>query len=139
MLNRPGEAGAHLSAYLLGQEDFKLPFAQEDFDPWRMNMSSDCEETSDCSTGNARDSLKPEEARGALFANLAALFATQGHYDQAKPFIQHALTVLPNNVQATITAVYIDLMVGRSQDAVARLKQCTRVSFVPGRLEVRAS
>ncbi|CAN7135905.1 CCR4-NOT transcription complex subunit 10 isoform X1 [Brassica rapa] len=139
LLNRPGEAGAHLSAYLLGQEDFKLPFAQEDFDPWRMNMSSDCEETSDCSTGNARDSLKPEEARGALFANLAALFATQGHYDQAKPFIQHALTVLPNNVQATITAVYIDLMVGRSQDAVARLKQCTRVSFVPGRLEVRAS
>ncbi|KAG2287340.1 hypothetical protein Bca52824_046944 [Brassica carinata] len=139
LLNRPGEAGAHLSAYLLGQEDFKLPFAQEDFDPWRMNMSSDCEETSDCSTGNARDSLKPEEARGALFANLAALFATQGHYDQARPFIQHALTLLPNNVQATITAVYIDLMVGRSQDAVARLKQCTRVSFVPGRLEVRAS
>ncbi|CAH8389756.1 unnamed protein product [Eruca vesicaria subsp. sativa] len=136
LLNRPGEAGAHLSVYLLGQEDFKLPFAQEDFDPWRMNMSSDCEETSDCSTGNARDSLKPEEARGALFANLAALFATQGHYDQAKPFIQHTLTVLPNNVQATITAVYIDLMVGRSQDAVTRLKQCTRVSFVPGRLEV---
>ncbi|KAF8095035.1 hypothetical protein N665_0344s0004 [Sinapis alba] len=139
LLNRPGEAGAHLSAYLLGQEDFKLPFEQEDFDPWRMNISSDCEETSDCSIGNARDSLKPEEARGALFANLAALFATQGHYDQAKPFIQHALTVLPNNVQATITAVYIDLMVGRSQDAIARLKQCTRVSFVPGRLEVRAS
>ncbi|KAG2307188.1 hypothetical protein Bca4012_083809 [Brassica carinata] len=139
LLNRPGEAGAHLSAYLLGLEDFKLPFAQEDFDPWRMNLSSDCEETSDCSTGNARDSLKPEEARGALFANLAALFATQGHYDQAKSFIQHALTVLPNNVQATITAVYIDLMVGRSQDAVARLKQCTRVSFVAGRLEVRAS
>ncbi|KAH0885337.1 hypothetical protein HID58_061433 [Brassica napus] len=139
LLNRPGEAGAHLSAYLLGQEDFKLPFAQEDFDPWRMNMSSDCEETSDCSTGNARDSLKPEEARGALFANLAALFATQGHYDQARPFIQHALALLPSNVQATITAVYIDLMVGRSQDAVARLKQCTRVSFVPGRLEVRAS
>ncbi|KAJ0234405.1 hypothetical protein HA466_0274330 [Hirschfeldia incana] len=138
LLNRPGEAGAHLSTYLLGQEDFKLPFAQEDFDPWRMNMSSDCEETSDCSTGNG-DSLKPEEARGALFANLAALFATQGHYDQAKSFVLHALTVLPNNVQATITAVYIDLMVGRSQDAVARLKQCTRVSFVPGRLEVRAS
>ncbi|KAG2325325.1 hypothetical protein Bca52824_008053 [Brassica carinata] len=139
LLNRPVEAGAHLSAYLLGQEDFKLPFAQEDFDPWRMNMSSDCEETSDSSTRNARDSLKPEEARGALFANLAALFATQGQLEQAKHFITHALTLLPNNVQATVTAVYIDLMSGREQDAIARLKQCTRVSFVPGRLEGRSS
>ncbi|KAF8084309.1 hypothetical protein N665_0725s0006 [Sinapis alba] len=139
LLNKPVEAGAHLSAYLLGQEDFKLPFAEEDFDPWRMNMSSDGEETSDSSTRNARYSLKPEEARGALFANLAALFATQGQHDQAKPFITHALTVLPNNVQATLTAVYIDLMSSRQQDAIARLKQCTRVSFVPGRLEVRSS
>ncbi|ESQ44541.1 hypothetical protein EUTSA_v10003437mg [Eutrema salsugineum] len=141
LLNRPVEAGAHLSAYLLGQDDFKLPFAQEDFDQWRMHVSFDCEETADASTGNARDSvcLKPEEARGVLFANLAALLATQGHYDQAKPLIMHALTVLPNNVQATVTAVYIDLMLGRSQDALARLKQCTRVSFVPSRLEVRAS
>ncbi|KAJ0255035.1 hypothetical protein HA466_0098550 [Hirschfeldia incana] len=140
LLNRPVEAGAHLSPYLLGQEDFKLPFAQEDLDPWRMNMSSDCEETSDASlTRNARDSLKPEEARGALFANLAALFATQGQHDQARPFITHALTLLPNNVQATLTAVYIDLMSSRKQDAIARLKQCTRVSFVPGRFEVRSS
>lgn len=141
LLNRPIEAGAHLSAYLLGQDDFKLPFAQEDFDQWRMNISFDCEETWDSSIGNARDSvfLKPEEARGALFADLAALLATQGHYDQAKPLITHALTILQNNVQATVTAVYIDLMLGRSQDALARLKQCTRVSFVPGRLEVRAS
>ncbi|KAL1210919.1 hypothetical protein V5N11_011273 [Cardamine amara subsp. amara] len=141
LLNRPVDAGAHLSAYLLGQNDFKLPYAQEDFDPWRMHISSDCEETLDSSTGNARDSvfLKPEEARGALFADLAALLATQGHHDQAKPLITHALALLPNNVQATVTAVYIDLMLGRSQDALARLKQCTRVSFVPGRLEVRAS
>ncbi|CAH2079495.1 unnamed protein product, partial [Thlaspi arvense] len=139
LLNRPVEAGSHLSAYLLGQDDFKLPFAQEDFDQWRMHASFDCEETSDPSTGNPRDFLKPEEARGALFANLAALLATQGHHDQAKPLITHALTVLPNNVQATVTAVYIDLMLGRSQDALARLKQCTRVSFVPGRLDVKAS
>lgn len=141
LLNRPVEAGAHLSAYLVGQDDFKLPYAQEDFDQWRMHTSSDGEETLDSSTGNARDSvfLKPEEARGALFADLAALLATQGHHDQAKPMITNALTLLPNNVQATVTAVYIDLMLGRSQDAITRLKQCTRVSFVPGRLEVRAS
>jgi len=141
LLNRPIEAGAHLSAYLLGQDDFKLPYAQEDFDQWWKHTSSDCEETLDPSTGNTRDSvfLKPEEARGALFADLAALLATQGHHDQAKSLITHALTLLPNNVQATVTAVYIDLMLGRSQDALARLKQCTHVSFVPGRLEVRAS
>ncbi|XP_019088764.1 PREDICTED: CCR4-NOT transcription complex subunit 10 isoform X2 [Camelina sativa] len=141
LLNRPVEAGAHLSAYLVGQDDFKLPYEQEDFDQWRMHTSSDCEETLDSSTGNARDSvfLKPEEARGALFADLAALLATQGHHDQAKAMITHALTLIPNNVQATVTAVYIDMMLGRSQDALTRLKQCTRVSFVPGRLEVRAS
>ncbi|KAG2287339.1 hypothetical protein Bca52824_046943 [Brassica carinata] len=94
-----------------GQEDFKLPFRKEDFDHIGL-FHRKC-----------RDSLKPEEARGALLQTLPPL----------------SLTLLPNNVQATITAVYIDLMVGRSQDAVARLKQCTRVSFVPGRLEVRAS
>ncbi|EOA15462.1 hypothetical protein CARUB_v10004173mg [Capsella rubella] len=141
LLNRPVEAGAHLSAYLVGQDDFKLPYAQEDFDQWRMHTSSECEETSDSPTGNTRDSvfLKPEEARGALFADLAALLATQGHHEQAKHMITNALTLLPNNVQATVTAIYIDLMLGRSQDAITRLKQCTRVSFVPGRLEVRAS
>ncbi|KFK22360.1 hypothetical protein AALP_AAs57819U000100 [Arabis alpina] len=139
LLNRPVDAGAHLSAYLLGQDDFNMPFGQEDFDQWRMNVSYDCEETWDSSTGNARDSvfLKPEESRGTLFADLAALLATQGHYDQAKPLIAHALSILQNNVEATVTAIYIDLMLGSSQDALARLKQCTRVSFVPGTLEVR--
>jgi CCR4-NOT transcription complex subunit 10 len=141
LLNRPVEAVTHLSGYLLGQDDFKLPYGQEDFDQWRMHASYDCEETSDSSAGSARDSVfvKPEEARGALFANLAALLATQGHLEQGKHMIANALTVLPNNVLATVTAVYIDLMLGRSQDAIARLRQCTRVSFVPGRLEVRAS
>ncbi|CAN8232560.1 unnamed protein product [Cochlearia groenlandica] len=142
LLNRPVEAGKHLSVYLLGQDDFKLPFAQEDFDQWRMNISSDCEETSDnTSTGNSRDSvfLKPEEARGALLADLAVLRAAQGQYEEAKPLIAQALTLLPNNVQATVTAVYIDLMLGRSQEAVSRLKQCSRVSFVQGRFDVRSS
>uniref|UniRef100_A0A1J3J284 CCR4-NOT transcription complex subunit 10 n=1 Tax=Noccaea caerulescens TaxID=107243 RepID=A0A1J3J284_NOCCA len=141
LLNRPVEAVTHLSGYLIGQDDFKLPYGQEDFDQWRMHASYDCEETSDSSAGNARDSVfvKPEEARGALFANLAALLATQGRLEQAKHMITNALAVLPNNVLATVTAVYIDLMLGRSQDAIARLRQCTRVSFVPGRLEVRAS
>ncbi|XP_019094843.1 PREDICTED: CCR4-NOT transcription complex subunit 10-like [Camelina sativa] len=129
LLNRPTEACTHLSGYLLlEQNDFKLPYAQEDFDLWRMHTSSDCDETLDLSTETA---LKPEEARGVLFANFAALLATQGDHDQAKLFVTRALNLLPNNVQATVTAVYIDLMLGgRSQDALARLKKCSHVSFV---------
>ncbi|XP_006306789.2 CCR4-NOT transcription complex subunit 10 isoform X1 [Capsella rubella] len=133
LLNRPTEAGEHLSGYLVGENDFDLPYAQEDFDQWRMHTSSDCDETGDLSTENAQDSalLKPQEARGVLFADFAALLATKGDYDQAKQFVTKALTLLPNNVKATVTAVYIDLMLGRTQDAITQLKQCTGVSFVP--------
>ncbi|XP_010557608.1 PREDICTED: CCR4-NOT transcription complex subunit 10-like [Tarenaya hassleriana] len=137
--NKAEEAAKHLSVYLHGQDSIELPFIQEDLNQWRFHRSVDCEERKDSSTGEAKDNtafLSPEEARGSVYANLAAMRAIRGDFDRAQQLVSQALSILPNNVQATLTGIYIDLKLGKTQDAVARLKQCNRVSFLPAKLEL---
>jgi CCR4-NOT transcription complex subunit 10 len=75
--------------------------------------------------------LKPEEARAALYANFAAVSAMEGELEQAHQFAMQALTILPNSPEATLTSIYVDLMLGKSREALAKLKQCSRVRFLP--------
>jgi CCR4-NOT transcription complex subunit 10 len=140
LLNRPKEAAEHLSIYLSGGNNVELPFSQDDCEQWRVERSIDSEELNGGSVtvknSPTEDSqgivfLKPEEARAALYANFAAVSAMEGELEQAHQFAMQALTILPNSPEATLTSIYVDLMLGKSREALAKLKQCSRVRFLP--------
>ncbi|KAK8523561.1 hypothetical protein V6N13_113507 [Hibiscus sabdariffa] len=140
LLNKPKEAAEHLSVYLSGESNVELPFGQEDCEQWRVKKHIDCEEANGGAAAAKNHSpeglqdfmlLKPEEARGTLYANLAAVSALQGDIDQAHRFVTQALSLIPNSSEATMTAIYIDLMLGKSQEAVSKLKHCSHVRFLP--------
>lgn len=140
LLSRPKEAAEHLSVYLSGGNNVELPFSQDDCEQWRVERSIDSEELNGGSVtakiSPMEDSqgivfLKPEEARAALYANFAAVSAMEGELEQAHQFAMQALTILPNSPEATLTSIYVDLMLSKSREALAKLKQCSRVRFLP--------
>ncbi|CAI0542767.1 unnamed protein product [Linum tenue] len=144
LLNKPKEAAEHLSIYLSGENNVELPFKQEDFEQLQVEKSLDSEESNGVSSAAAQNKsssnsaeesqsiafLKPDEARGTLYANFAAMYAMQGELERAYNFVTQALTLFPGNPEATLTAVYLDLLLGKSESAITRLKQCSRVRFV---------
>ncbi|KAF5482219.1 hypothetical protein F2P56_002808 [Juglans regia] len=140
LLNRPKEAAEHLSIYLFGGSNFDLPFSEEDWKQWQVERTVDSEEFNGVSVTTmnslAEDPqgivfLKPEEARAALYANFAAVSAMQGELEQAHQFATQALSILPNSREATLTLIYVDLKLGKSTEALAKLKQSSRVRFLP--------
>ncbi|KAB1208989.1 CCR4-NOT transcription complex subunit 10 [Morella rubra] len=139
LLNRPKEGAEHLSIYLSGGNNIDLPFSEEDCEQWRVERTIDSEELNGGSMApnnspvedvEALVFLKPEEARATLYANFAAMSAMQGELEQAHQFVTQALSILPNSKEATLTSIYVDLMLGKSREALARLKQCSRARFL---------
>ncbi|PPS05641.1 hypothetical protein GOBAR_AA15007 [Gossypium barbadense] len=122
LLNKPREAAEHLAIYLSGGNNIELPFSQDDCEQWREFMF-----------------LKPEEARGTLYTNLAAVSAIQGELERAHHFVTQALSLVPNSSKATMTAIYVDLMLGKSQEALPKLKHCSHVRFLPSSLQLNKS
>ncbi|XP_012474349.1 uncharacterized protein LOC105791028 isoform X5 [Gossypium raimondii] len=121
LLNKPKEAAEHLSIYLSGESNIKLPFGLEDCEQWRVKKHIDCEEANVGAAAAKNSSpegledfmfLKPEEARGTLYANLAAVSAIQGDLERAHHFVTQALSLVPNSSEATMTAIYVDLILG---------------------------
>ncbi|KAH1033419.1 hypothetical protein J1N35_045593 [Gossypium stocksii] len=150
LLNKPKEAAEHLSIYLSGPNKVESPFSQEDCEQWLAEKPIDCEEPNGGGAATAAKNpspegmqefmfLKPEEACGTLYANLAALYATQGELDRAHQFTTQALSLLPNSTEATMTAIYIDLMLGKSQEALSKLKHCSHVRFLSSNLQSNKS
>ncbi|TYI48342.1 hypothetical protein E1A91_D13G241400v1 [Gossypium mustelinum] len=152
LLNKPKEAVEHLSIYLSGPNKVESPFSQEDCEQWLTEKPIDCEEPNGGGGGAATAAknpspegmqefmfLKPEEACGTLYANLAALYATQGELDRAHQFTTQALSLLPNSTEATMTAIYIDLVLGKSQEALSKLKRCSHVRFLSSNLQSNKS
>ncbi|XP_044464164.1 CCR4-NOT transcription complex subunit 10-B-like isoform X1 [Mangifera indica] len=148
LLSKPKEAAEHFLKYLSEGNNVDLPFSQEDCEQWRGQKTVDCEELNggsvsvkNSSPEDCQDIIlpKPEEARGTLYANIAALYAVQGELDRAHQFVTQALSLLPRNAEATMTAIYVDLMLGKSQEAIARLKQCSHVSFLSSGLQLSQS
>ncbi|KAL3532296.1 hypothetical protein ACH5RR_005817 [Cinchona calisaya] len=140
LLNRPKEAAEHLFIYVAGGDNVELPYSQDDFEKWRVEKIVDCEETNGGPVAVNAPSpdesqgfvfLKPVEARGTLFANLAAVYAMQGELEQAQQMVMEAFSVIPNSPQVILTAIYLDLLRGRTQDALAKLKQWNRIRFLP--------
>ncbi|KAF5177605.1 Ccr4-not transcription complex subunit [Thalictrum thalictroides] len=139
-LNRPKEAAEHLSVYMLDGINANFPYSEEDREKWRGEKAVDGEEVNGGFVVGKREQvediqdaalLKPPEALGTLFVNFAAMFGMQGDLEQAHHFASEALAVIPNNRQAILTAVYVDLMFGKSHDALVKLKECSRVRFLP--------
>ncbi|KAG6587882.1 CCR4-NOT transcription complex subunit 10, partial [Cucurbita argyrosperma subsp. sororia] len=148
LLNRPKEAAQHLLYYLSEGTNFKLPFSQEDCEVWRVDGTADLEGANGGSTtanSSSQDDphgmkfLRPEEARAVLFANFATVSALQGEFKQAQEFVSEALSIIPNSPEANMTAVYVDLALGKSQEAIAKLKQCSCVRFLPSGLTMERS
>ncbi|OMO81229.1 Tetratricopeptide TPR-1 [Corchorus capsularis] len=148
LLNKPKEAAEHLSVYLSGGNNVELPFGQEDIEQWRVEKPVDCEEPNAGAAAAKNPSqeglqdcvfLKPGEARGTVFANLAAVYAIQGELERAHHFVTQALSLVPNSREATMTAIYVDLMLGKSQDALSKLKHCGNVRFLPSSLQLNKS
>ncbi|PWA78907.1 Tetratricopeptide-like helical [Artemisia annua] len=149
LLNQPKQASEHLSSYISGQNNVELPYSQEDRDIWQMRKAVDIDEPNANNNNNPNNALsmdqplpqagnslflKPDEARGVLLANMAALAAAEGDVERAQEAITVALLALPDCPEVVLTATYIDLVRGNSRDAVAKLKQCSRVRFLPGTL-----
>ncbi|XP_061350726.1 uncharacterized protein LOC133295872 [Gastrolobium bilobum] len=140
LLNRPKEAAEHLSYYLSGGNNVELPFSQEDCEKWQAERTAEFEELNGGSTAAKNSSLedtksivflKPEEARAIIYANFAAISAMQGEFEKANILVSQALSILPNSPEATLTAVYVDLLLGKPQEALAKLKRCSRIRFLP--------
>ncbi|EXB39017.1 CCR4-NOT transcription complex subunit 10 [Morus notabilis] len=138
LLNREKEAIEHLSIYL-SEGNVELPFSQEDCERGQVDRTGDCEELNG-GQASAKNSysqdvegivfLKPEEAHAALYVNFASLYAMQGEFELAHQFVSQALSLTPNSPEANLTAVYINLMHGKPQEALAKLKQCSRIRFL---------
>ncbi|KAJ7956741.1 CCR4-NOT transcription complex subunit 10 [Quillaja saponaria] len=142
LLNRATEAAEHLSIYLLGGSTVELPFSQEDCDKWQVERTADFEESNGGSSTVLNNAfpehshsivfLKPEEARSTIYANFAAISAMQGELERAHQLLAQALSISPNSPEATLTAIYVDLMLGKPQEALAKLKRCSRIRFLSG-------
>ncbi|KAM7263538.1 hypothetical protein ACFE04_001221 [Oxalis oulophora] len=141
LLNKPNEAAEHLAFYISGVNSVESPFTHDDFEKWRFSENPvDSEEA----FGKSKNSqgitfLSPEEARGALFANIAAMSAMQGDLLQASQFIGQALTLTPSCPKAILTGVYVDLRLGKVQEALTNLKQCSHIRFLPSNVVLNKS
>uniref|UniRef100_A0A7N1A7J1 CCR4-NOT transcription complex subunit 10 n=1 Tax=Kalanchoe fedtschenkoi TaxID=63787 RepID=A0A7N1A7J1_KALFE len=140
LLGRPKEAAEHMLKYMNEESGFVLPYGEEDCEPWKIKRDLDDEE-SNSNTQTTRTSVdsrkftfpSPDEARGILFLNFASLCAKQGDLEQAHQFATQSLSAIPNNTKAILALVYVNLMLGKTHEALVTLKQCNRVRFLPGR------
>ncbi|KAL3535897.1 hypothetical protein ACH5RR_004358 [Cinchona calisaya] len=148
LLNRPKEAAEHLFIYVAGGNNVELPYSQDDLEKWRVEKMVDSEETNggpgpvNASAHDASQGftfLNPEEARGTIFGDLAVLSAMLGDHEQAEQLVMQALSILPDSPQLILTAIYLDLLQGRTQDALAKLKQYNHIKFLPASLTLDGS
>ncbi|CAI9782442.1 unnamed protein product [Fraxinus pennsylvanica] len=133
LLNQPEEAAEHLIMYLSGDDSVQLPYSEEDCEKWRVQKVMDCEESNGASSMDDSQGpffSTPIEAQGILYANYAANYALLGDIERAHQFVVKALSVIPNRKQAILTAIYLDLKLGKAQEAVAKLRKYTGVRYL---------
>jgi len=137
-LKRPKDAAEELSVYIKDGNDIELPYNIENCEKALVEKDSDGEDTVapavtklTSEESQHLESLKPEEARGVLYIDLGMTAAMQGEFEQADYLVNRGLAMLPNNPRAVLASVYMDLLQGKSQEAVAKLRQCRNVRFRP--------
>ncbi|KAL2479611.1 Tetratricopeptide repeat (TPR)-like superfamily protein [Abeliophyllum distichum] len=133
LLDQPKEAAEHLLTYLSSDNFVELPYSQEDCAKWRVEKVIDSEESNGASSLDESQVpffSTPVEAQGILYANYAANYALLGDMERAHQFVVKALSEIPNCKQAILTAIFLDLKLGKAQEAVAKLKQYTGVRYL---------
>lgn len=137
-LNKPKDAAEKLSVYIRDGDDIELPYNVENSEKALVEKDSDGEDSVAPSVTKLAteefehsESLRPEEARGVLYIDLGMTAAMQGEVEQANYMVSRGLAMLPNNPRALLASVYIDLLQGKSQEAVVKLRQCRNVRFRP--------
>ncbi|KNA12064.1 hypothetical protein SOVF_129300 [Spinacia oleracea] len=133
LLNKPKEAAEHISSYLTGG-NMELPYSEEDCRQWQAKKTLDAEDSNRVSAYEGQQDnvfLSPEEARGALYVNLACMHVLQGDLEQASRYAAQALATLPTSQEAALMAVYLDLKLAKPREALVKLKCCCWVKFLP--------
>jgi CCR4-NOT transcription complex subunit 10 len=137
-VKRLKDAAELLSIYLCDDNSVDLLYSDTAREKWSSDKSGDSEDLLSSTTAQNATAepdiqfLKPEEARGVLYVALATMNAMKGDLKQAVSFVTKALLVIPNNPRALLAAVYLDILLGKTQDALAKLKQCSHVRFYHG-------
>ncbi|XP_038984379.1 CCR4-NOT transcription complex subunit 10-B-like [Phoenix dactylifera] len=143
-LNQPIEAAEQLSVFVTDGRNVELPYTNEDTQKWSDENGADCGELNGSATAKtavegtkktmeeSQDMgfLKPEKARGVLYVNLAAISAMQGVLEQASHFVKQGLSSLPNNPRVLLAAAYVDLLQGKAQEALVKLRKCRRIRYL---------
>ncbi|KQJ86920.1 CCR4-NOT transcription complex subunit 10 isoform X1 [Brachypodium distachyon] len=135
-LNRPKEAAEQLTVYLRDGNDIELPYSVENCEKAPVEKDSDGEDshapavtklTSEESQHSL--SLSPEDACAVVYVDLGMTAAMQGDLEQANYMVNRGFAMLPNNPRALLASVYVDLLQGKVQGAMGKLRQCRNVRF----------
>ncbi|KAH9314129.1 hypothetical protein KI387_022756 [Taxus chinensis] len=137
-LNRPKEAAEQLSVCMEEGHNIDLAVnANEDGHKWKSaensEASGDGEDNAVVYNSSITGSLAEHQnishitggqARSTLYVNLAAVFAMQGDFQQAHQYATQAVSLTPTNTLAVLSVVYVELLQGKTQEAISKLKQC---------------
>ncbi|KAL6638909.1 hypothetical protein ACP70R_023545 [Stipagrostis hirtigluma subsp. patula] len=142
-LNRLKDAAEQLSVYVRDDNDIELPYNVENCEKALVEKDSDGEDSVapavtklPADESQHSGSLNPEEARGVLYIDLGMTAAVQGELEQAHYMVSRGLAMLPNNPRAMLASVYVNLLQGKEQEAIAKLRQCRNVRFRPSSVAV---
>lgn len=138
ILNRLKEAAIELSTCVTENNNLETPVngGDEDGQKWKSGDNSEVSGEGDdgVSTGVAYVSTISEalsissftgtRARASLFVNLAMVNVMLHEFSQAHHFAMQAVSITPANPLAVLCVVYVNLVQGRTQEAVALLKHC---------------
>ncbi|XP_048529624.1 CCR4-NOT transcription complex subunit 10-like [Triticum urartu] len=136
LLNRLKEAVDQLTVYLRDDNAIELPYSVENREKAPVEKDSDGEDsvtpamtklTSEESQHSM--SLKPEEACGVLYVDLGMTAAVQGELEQANYLVSRGFAMLPNSPRALLASIYVDLLQGKAQEAIGKLRRCRNVRF----------
>ncbi|KAM0923239.1 hypothetical protein ACQ4PT_005663 [Festuca glaucescens] len=146
LLNRLDEAAEQLSVYMTDVNNFELPFVRE-----KCEKEGQIEKDSDGEDSLAPAAMKPvleepqhsvsrkpEESLGVLYIDQGMLSAMQGDIERATYLVDRGVALLPNDARATLAAVYLDLVQGKTQEALPKLRQCKNVHFRGRRVPVES-
>lgn len=136
-LNQLKEAAEYLSMYFHDNGKVELPYSDDDREKWNVKRGTDADDLS--GSQNARTAsdaargvlLKPEEARAVACVNHGLMFSLQGNIEQASQFIKKAISYLPKDPRVLMAGVYVDLLQGKSRDALAKLRLCNNIRYLP--------
>eukprot|EP00252_Welwitschia_mirabilis_P024256 TRINITY_DN7135_c1_g1_i1.p1 TRINITY_DN7135_c1_g1~~TRINITY_DN7135_c1_g1_i1.p1 ORF type:complete len:873 (+),score=174.96 TRINITY_DN7135_c1_g1_i1:329-2947(+) len=138
-LNRPNEAAEHLLACIEdGGNADSFNAVNEESQKWRSTENSEASGDGDetipssfCTSSVARNtqvsSVDEGHARTTLYANLAAASALQGELDRAHQYGTDAVSFSPTNTLALLAVVYVELIQGKTQEAISKLKHCQQL------------